>query len=107
MRILIISNSAWDSRNATGNTYVNWFHGEVWEKDVFSNFYLRSAMPNNPVCTDYYRVTPQELLRKLEIREKLDCDFRFSPKKWGKACRDMMHRRNANASTGCTEIRAK
>ncbi len=65
MKILVIGESAWDNRNATGNTYSNWFDGDEWAEDQFSQVYFRMQKPRNPVCKDYYRMTDIEILKKL------------------------------------------
>ena len=63
MNILVFSNSAWDDTKSLGNTMSNFFSGDIWKKDNFSNIYLRNAMPNNNVCKDYYRMTLLDMMK--------------------------------------------
>ena len=63
MRILTISNVAWDERNSYGNTISNWFEG--WTDTVFYNVYCRSSAPTNTICDHYYTVPPYSLIKNL------------------------------------------
>lgn len=75
MNILVYTRSAWDDRNAVGNTYSNWFDGECWGNDVFYDFYMRSAKPDNNVCKNYYRVTVNDLIKNFFNKEKIGKQF--------------------------------
>ena len=63
MRVLVISNVAWDTTNSYGNTLSNWF--DEWEDSVFYNIYCRSSFPINKVCKKYYTVPPLTLIKNL------------------------------------------
>lgn len=71
MNILIISNIELDTKNASGNTYANWFTG--WEDSKIACIYCRDTYPNNEFCDEYYSVSPISIIKNL-----------FSPKKIGK-----------------------
>lgn len=63
MRILIVSDSAWDDRISFGNTISNWF--DNWDNAVFYSIYGRDSLPQNHICNNYYRVSPLSLLKNL------------------------------------------
>ena len=75
MNILVFSNSAWDDTKSLGNTMSNFFSGDIWKKDNFSNIYLRNAMPNNNVCKDYYRMTLLDMMKNSFSKEKIGKHF--------------------------------
>ena len=61
MRILVISNAAWDDRNSVGNTMSNWFSG-IGDYDVYS-MYTRESFPDNHCSSHYYVVTVTDIFR--------------------------------------------
>lgn len=61
MRILVLTRNAWDDTNSIGNTVSNFFR-DIPDAE-FANLYFRSSMPNNALCTRYYRVTEKNVLR--------------------------------------------
>ncbi len=63
MKILTISNAAWDDRNSVGNTMSNWFSG-VEDYDLYS-MYTRESFPDNHCCSHYYVVTITDIIRNL------------------------------------------
>ena len=63
MRILIVSKYAWDDRLAGGNTLSNFFCG--WSDTEFYNIYCRDAQPNNKCCTDYFAISPINIVKNL------------------------------------------
>ncbi len=63
MNILIYGVSAWDDTNSFGNTISNWFCGDEWKNDKFSNFYNRSQLPDNKAVVNYYRLTSLDILK--------------------------------------------
>ena len=63
LRILVLSNVAWDTTNSYGNTLSNWFEG--WDDAVFYNIYSRSTLPCNHICEQYYTVPPLQLIKNL------------------------------------------
>ena len=81
MKILVFSRSVWDTTNAVGNTFSNWFDGKAWSSDSFYSIYMRNSMPQNDVCKDYYRITIGSILKnfltpsKIGFRFQLDSDY--------------------------------
>ena len=71
MKVLVLSTSAWSEQNSMGNTYSSFFDGPAWKNDIFANFYMRNALPDNRVCSNYYRVTPYQILRCFFSPEKI------------------------------------
>lgn len=63
MKILVLTRSAWDDSNSTGNTMSNIFNGYPIEK--IANLYVRSAKPNNSVCKIYYSVSDKDVFKSL------------------------------------------
>ena len=63
MNILIYGVNAWDDTNSFGNTISNWFCGDEWKNDKFSNFYNRSQLPDNKAVVNYYRLTSIDILK--------------------------------------------
>ncbi len=63
MKILIITRSAWDDSNSIGNTMSNFFQKYTIEN--IANLYVRSAMPNNRVCENYYSISDKDMLKSL------------------------------------------
>ena len=74
MRVLVLSNVPWDTRNSYGNTLSNWFEG--WDEVEFYNVYCRSSLPVNDVCKHYYTVPPLSLIKSFFRPSKIG--FRFS-----------------------------
>ena len=62
MRILVISQAAWNTSNSFGNTVSNWFDG--WEDSQFFHFYARQQKPNTDIVNKYYNVSAAEILKK-------------------------------------------
>ena len=65
MNIFVVSEGAWDNRRSDGNTFSNWFTGEVWKNDHFFNFYTRFQLPNNEIDVDYLRLTAVDAVKGL------------------------------------------
>lgn len=63
MNIFIYDAAAWDDKNSFGNTISNWFCGDEWKNDKFSNFYNRSYMPENKAVVNYYCLTPADVIK--------------------------------------------
>lgn len=61
MRIIVISNNAWDDRNSVGNTMSNWF--DEWPGAEFSSIYSREVVPNNNCCDNYFVVSLSQIVR--------------------------------------------
>lgn len=77
MNILVFSDNAWDNTNSLGNTLSNFFEGDTWKKDNFSNVYLRNAKPNNKVCKKYYRMTIFDMVKHYFNKEKIGLEFNY------------------------------
>ncbi len=54
MKIMVLSNNAWDDRDAS-NTFSNLF--SEWYGAEFSNVFHRDAEPNNQICEEYFRIS--------------------------------------------------
>ena len=63
MNILVFSEAAWNDENSFGNTVSNFFYGNVWKQDSFSNFYARKKMPNNKVTVSYCNLSAVDILK--------------------------------------------
>lgn len=63
MKILILSNATWDTRNSLGNTLSNWF--ENWEDAEISFIYSRDALPNCNCCNRFLSVSPIDIIKNL------------------------------------------
>ncbi len=75
MKILVFTQSEWDNVRAFGNTLSNFFGGEEWIEDSFSNIYTRKSLPNNAVCNDYYSFSIEELLKNIFSKESIGKHF--------------------------------
>ena len=54
MNILIFTRSEWSNENSTGNTLSNFFGG--FSKTNIANIYMRDAMPDNKICTNFFSI---------------------------------------------------
>lgn len=71
MRILIISNSEWDSSNSFGSTFDNFFEGI---KDVeIANIYCREGTPKTTICKRFLKLSDKELVKGLLTRKYDPC----------------------------------
>ena len=68
MRILVISRSAWDAGNNTGNTLQNFFADSPFE---MYNLYMRAEAPGKNPCKAIFHITEAQLVRSLLRHE--DC----------------------------------
>ena len=78
MRIMTISNAAWDDRNAVGNTQSNWF-SDYPDTEICS-MYTRESLPNNNCCGHYYQVTIADIARHLFSWNKIGRAFLYGEK---------------------------
>lgn len=77
LRVLVITRNAWDDTNSIGNTMSNFFQNQPdWE---FANIYFRASKPNNTVCSSYFHVTEQDILRHWLSPEQCGSAFRQEP----------------------------
>ncbi len=63
MNILIISNIELDIRNASGNTYANWFSN--WKDCKIACIYCRDTYPNNDFCNEYFSISPISIIKHI------------------------------------------
>lgn len=63
MNILVFSEAAWDDKNSFGNTISNFFCGNIWKQDSFSNFYARKKLPDNKASVSYYNLSAVDILK--------------------------------------------
>lgn len=63
MRILVLTNSAWDDTYSSGNTLSNWFEG--WEDTTYYNIYTRENLPNNNCCSSYLSISPLNIIKNI------------------------------------------
>lgn len=80
MRIIVFSSVPWDDTNATGNTLSNFFGGEVWNDDEFYNIYLRTSLPSNNICKNYYQISLVDILKNYFFKEKIGVSFEIKNK---------------------------
>ena len=78
MNVLIVGGGSWDDTTSLGNTFSNFFSN--WKDAKFYNLYFREVRPNNSVCTDYFRITTKEILKKYFTSEKIGNHFELSKK---------------------------
>lgn len=74
MKILFVSQAAWDDKNSVGNTLSNWFEGDLWKNDEFLHFYTRKQNPNNRINATYYNLSAIDIIKgilKFKIRGKV------------------------------------
>ncbi len=67
-KVLIITRNGWNS-NCTGNTLSNFFEG--WPKEKIANAFFRAENIDNNVCTEYYKVTEYELVKKFFCKKNI------------------------------------
>ncbi|MBR4657784.1 MAG: hypothetical protein IKP26_00825 [Clostridia bacterium] len=66
IKVLILSNTAWDNSNSFGSTFSNFFEGM---DDVrIANIYCRSGSPNNGFDMRCFQITEKSLLKNLRNR---------------------------------------
>ena len=62
-KVLVISRDSWNETNNVGNTLSNLFQN--WHSDRIANLYCRDEIPNNKVCTHYFKISESLLVKKL------------------------------------------
>jgi len=73
MNILVLTDSTWDDCNSFGNTLTNWFGN--WKDSSFSCMTMRSAIPNNKICSKYFVVSPIDVAKHLFTPWKIGCFY--------------------------------
>lgn len=76
MNGFIFSEAAWDDRNSFGDTASNFFCGEAWEKDNFSNFCARKQMPDNKIIASYYNLSAIDIVKGVLKAHIEGCAFK-------------------------------
>ena len=66
MRILILSNTAWDNQNSFGSSFSSIF--EDMQGIQIANIYCRYGNPNNSVADYYFQITEKSLLKNLKTK---------------------------------------
>ena len=67
MKILILSNTAWNNNNSFGNTFSNLF-GDLPDIEI-ANIFCKADNPNNNIVKKYYRITGKSLIANLKNAE--------------------------------------
>ena len=68
-KVLVISRDSWNDTNNSGNTLSNLF--QYWESDKIANLYFRDEIPNNKICTQYFKISESLLVRKILRKTKV------------------------------------
>lgn len=68
-KVLVLSRDSWNTTNNSGNTLSNLFQN--WDSDHIANLYCRDEIPNNTVCTTYFKISESLLIRKLLRKSKV------------------------------------
>lgn len=66
MRILIVSNTAWDDSNSFGSSFSNIFGGN--DNYEIANIYCQAGSPNTKVCKRFFQISAKGILRSLFTR---------------------------------------
>lgn len=67
IRILIVSNTAWDDGNSFGNSFSNIFGGNV--NYEIANIYCQAGSPNTKVCKRFFQISAKGILRSFLKRK--------------------------------------
>jgi hypothetical protein len=67
-RVLILSRDSWNDTNNSGNTLSNLFQN--WKTENVANLYCRDEIPNNNICSNYFKISENILIKK--IFKKID-----------------------------------
>ncbi|MBC8643940.1 hypothetical protein H9W95_07420 [Flavobacterium lindanitolerans] len=62
-KVLVISRDSRNDTNNSGNTLSNLFQN--WDAENIANIYCRDEIPNNKICSDYFKISESLLLKKL------------------------------------------
>jgi hypothetical protein len=75
INVLVITKSPWAENSAFGNSLSNFFSG--WHNVNFCNIYCREELPQNDICSTYFNITEQQLIKHLfsprQIGRKFSC----------------------------------
>lgn len=75
MKILVITQPAWNNQNNTGNTLSNIFSGTNF---TFANLYFSGDTPDNELCKLYYQISDFDVIHHLLKRRTLGRKFILS-----------------------------
>lgn len=64
MKILVLSNSAWDDSNSFGSTFSNFFQG--FEKDDIASISCSGGTPNTNTCGRFFKISEGALLKTIK-----------------------------------------
>lgn len=62
-KVLVLSRDSWNTTNNSGNTLSNLFQN--WESKNIANIYCRDEIPNNSICTHYFKISESILVKKI------------------------------------------
>jgi hypothetical protein len=62
-KVLVLSRDSWNTTNNSGNTLSNLFQN--WETFNIANIYCRDEVPNNNICSNYYKISESLLIKKM------------------------------------------
>lgn len=68
IRILVVSNTAWDDANSFGSSYSNIFGGN--DKYEIANIYCRPGSPRTKVCSRFFQITEKSIVENLFKKNK-------------------------------------
>jgi hypothetical protein len=68
-KVLVLSRDSWNNTNNSGNTLSNLFKN--WHSANIANVYCRDEIPNNSICTNYFKISESILIKKLVGRIKV------------------------------------
>lgn len=76
LRILIVSNTAWNNSNSFGNSFSNIFEGI--EDIEIANIFCRQEEPDNTVVSRYFQITEKKLIKNFFNRNNPSgCEVRI------------------------------
>lgn len=61
-RTLVVSHNVFSPHSSMGKTLMNFFEG--WNRECLAQLYLHTEIPTTHMCTNYYRVTDFENIKK-------------------------------------------
>ena len=77
-KVLIVSNIEWSDQNAFGNSISNWFNN--LNNIEFASLYTRNSLPNNKVCSKYYRISLLSIIKNVFSHQRIGEYFQLSNK---------------------------
>lgn len=68
-KVLVISRDSWNDTNNSGNTLSNLFQN--WDSNNIATIYCRDEIPNNKICTNYFKISESLLVKKFLGKTKV------------------------------------